>query len=166
MLNLYLDVFKCLNRRKVKYVVIGGVAAVVHGVPRTTFDLDLLIEATLENATRLLKAFEDAGLMTASLTTAERLLAHEITIFRDWLQIDVQTHTPGLRFSTAWKNRRKVRAKGTAIPLASRNDLIRSKRAAGRPIDLEDIRLLNLTMDRSQHPPSRKPRGDGQSATE
>lgn len=124
MLNLYLDVFKCLNRRKVKYVVIGGVAAVVHGVPRTTFDLDLLIEATLENA------------------------------------------TPGLRFSTAWKNRRKVRAKGTAIPLASRNDPIRSKRAAGRPIDLEDIRLLNLTMDRSQHPPSRKPRGDGQSATE
>ena len=166
MLNLYLDVFKCLNRRKVKYVVIGGVAAVVHGVPRTTFDLDLLIEATPVNATRLLLALGDAGLMTATLTTAERLLAHEITIFRDWLQVDIQTRTPGLRFSTAWKNRRKVRASGTSIPFASRNDLIRSKRAAGRPIDLEDIRLLNLKMDRSQQPTSRKPRGDEQSATE
>ena len=148
MLNLYLDVFKCLNRRKVKYVVIGGVAAVVHGVPRTTFDLDLLVEATPKNAAGLLKAFEDAGLMTAALTTAERMLAHEITIFRDWLQVDVQTRTPGLRFSTAWKNRTTVRVKGTAIPFASRNDLIRSKRAAGRAVDLEDVRLLELARSR------------------
>ena len=148
MLNLYLDVFKCLNRRKVKYVVIGGVAAVVHGVPRTTFDLDLLIEATPNNAAGLLKAFEDAGLMTAALTTAERLLAHEITIFRDWLQVDVQTRTPGLRFPTAWKNRTNVRVKGTAIPFVSRNDLIRSKRAAGRTVDLEDVRLLELARSR------------------
>ena len=144
MLNLYLDVFKSLNHRKVKYVVIGGVAAVVHGVPRATFDLDLLIEATPVNATRLLRAFEDAGLMTATLTTAERLLSNEITIFRDWLQVDVQTLTPGLRFATAWKNRRIVRTNGVTIPLASRNDLIRSKRAAGRLVDLEDVRLLTL----------------------
>ena len=145
MLNLYLDVFKSLNRRKVKYVVIGGVAAVVHGVPRATFDLDLLIEATPENAARLLQAFEDAGLMSATLTTAERLLANEITIFRDWLQVDVQTLTPGLRFTTAWKNRRTIRTGAVSIPFASRNDLIRSKRAAGRPVDLEDVRLLKLS---------------------
>ena len=156
MLNLYLDVFKSLNRLKVKYVVIGGVAAVVHGVPRATFDLDLLIEATSENATRLLRAFEEAGLMTATLTTAERLLANEITIFRDWLQVDVQTLTPGLRFTTAWKNRQSIRAGGVSIPFASRNDLIRSKRAAGRPVDLEDVRLLNLSP--APHLNPKKPR--------
>jgi hypothetical protein len=103
MLNLYLDVFKSLNRRKVKYVVIGGVAAVVHGVPRATFDLDLLIEAT-------------------------------------------------------------IRTNGVSIPLASRKDLIRSKRAAGRLVDLEDVRLLNLP--RLPQPIPRKPRDGDPSANE
>lgn len=144
MLNLYLDVFKSLNHRKVKYVVIGGLAAVVHGVPRATFDLDILIEATPTNATRLLQAFEDAGLMTATLTTPDQLLANEVTIFRDWLQIDVQTRTRGLVFATAWKNRQKIKSAGVTVPLTTRADLIRSKRAAGRPVDLEDIRLLTL----------------------
>ena len=45
MLHRLLDVFASLNSHGVKYLVIGGVAAIAHGVPRTTFDLDMLIEA-------------------------------------------------------------------------------------------------------------------------
>jgi hypothetical protein len=52
----------------VRYVVIGGIASILHGVPRATFDLDILIEATPENAQRLLDALLEAGLATASLT--------------------------------------------------------------------------------------------------
>jgi hypothetical protein len=48
----------------------------LHGVPRATFDLDILIEATPANAESLLKALNEAGLGTASLITAEGLLAH------------------------------------------------------------------------------------------
>jgi hypothetical protein len=43
-----------LNEAEVEYLVIGGIAAVLHGVPRATFDLDILIRPTPENATRLL----------------------------------------------------------------------------------------------------------------
>jgi hypothetical protein len=82
-----------LNSHRVKYVVIGGTAAVLYGVPRATFDLDILIEATPENASGLLDAFREAGF-------------------------------------------------GTAPELAAKDDLIASKRAAGRKIDLEDIRIL------------------------
>jgi len=71
------DVFACLNSRDVRYVVIGGVAASLHGVPRATFDLDILIEATRENAQRLLDALTDAGFGTASLTSADDMLADE-----------------------------------------------------------------------------------------
>lgn len=46
MLNQLRDVFASLQRHQVNYAVIGGIAAVLHGVPRATFDLDILIEAT------------------------------------------------------------------------------------------------------------------------
>ena len=46
MLNRLRDVFASFQKHQVKYVVIGGVAAVLHGVPRATFDLDILIAAT------------------------------------------------------------------------------------------------------------------------
>jgi hypothetical protein len=126
----------------VKYVVIGGIASVLHGVPRATFDLDILIEATPENAERLLAAFQDAGLGTASLTSADDVLAHEITMFKDRVRIDVQTSTPGLTFEDAWARRRVVSYQGQDFFILSREDLIRSKRAAGRDVDLEDVRLL------------------------
>jgi hypothetical protein len=50
MLNRLQDVFRCFQKHKIKYLVIGVIASVLHGVPRATFDLDILIEATLENA--------------------------------------------------------------------------------------------------------------------
>jgi hypothetical protein len=50
MLNRLQAVFASLHAHEVKYVGIGGIAAVLHGVPRATFDLDILIEASPENA--------------------------------------------------------------------------------------------------------------------
>ena len=93
-------VFESFRSHEVKYLVIGGVAAILHGVPRSTFDLDILIEASLDNAKSLLAAMEDGGLATATMISAEELLSQEITIFRDRVRIDVQTSTPGIDF--AW----------------------------------------------------------------
>jgi hypothetical protein len=142
MLNRLLDVFRSFQQHDVKYVVIGGIASVLYGVPRATFDMDILIEATPENADRLLHALLDAGLGTASLTSAEELLTHEITIFKDRVRIDVQTSTPGLSFEQAWDHRQVMSYQGQEFFVVSRENLIRSKRAAGREIDLSDVRLL------------------------
>jgi tRNA nucleotidyltransferase/poly(A) polymerase len=144
MLNLLKDVFSSLQRHRVRYLVIGGVAAVLHGVPRATFDLDILIEAKPDNAERLLTALIEAGFGTAALTTPEELLSHEITIFKDRVRIDVQTSTPGLKFEEAWERRETMEYQKQKFYVVSREDLISSKRAAGRPVDLEDVRLLEL----------------------
>ncbi len=136
------DVFRCLHVHDVRYVVIGGIAAIVHGVPRTTFDVDLLIEASEPNAARLLKALEAAGIDSAALTTPQQLLAHEITIFKDVVRIDVQTSTPGLSFADAWHRRVEREVSGVPYWILSKPDLIAAKRAAGRPKDLEDVRVL------------------------
>lgn len=142
MLNRLRAVFASLETRGCEYVVIGGIAAVLHGVPRATFDLDILIEASLENSWRVLEALREAGMGTATLITPEELLAHEITVFQDRVRLDVQTSTPGLTFAGAWERRVRMEYQGQVFYVVSRKDLIASKRAAGRVIDLEDVRAL------------------------
>ena len=142
MLDRLQDVFRSFQCHNVKYVVIGGIASVLYGVPRATFDLNILIEATPENAQKLLDALIEARLGTAALTNAEDLLAHEITVFKDRVRIDVQTSTPGIQFREAWQRRTTITYHGQDFFVLSKEDLIASKRAAGRDIDLEDVRLL------------------------
>lgn len=142
MLNRLQNVFASLHSHDVRYVVIGGIASVLHGVPRATFDLDILIDATPDNAQRLLDAFLDAQLGTAALISPDELLANEITIFKDRVRIDVQTSTPGLEFEACWEHREIMEFQQQTFNVVSRDDLIASKRAAGRPVDLEDIRML------------------------
>lgn len=147
MLNRLKDVFASFQQHDVRYVVIGGIAAVLHGVPRATFDLDILIEPTPPNARRLLEALLAAGLGTATMTSVDDVLANEITIFRDRVRIDVQTSTPGLNFQQAWENRVAMTYDGQAFFVAAKQDLIASKRAAGHAMDLKDVRLLELPLD-------------------
>ena len=150
MLNRLQDIFASFEKHKVRYLVIGGIAAILYGVPRATFDLNVLIEASPDNAKKLLDALTDANLGTASMTSVEELLAHEITIFQDRVRIDVQTFTPGLSFQDAWKNRETMDYQGQKFYVVSKADLIASKKAAGRDVDLEDVRLL--TLDDTEHP--------------
>jgi len=113
-------------------------------VPRATFDLDILIEATPDNVQRLLDALLNAGLGTASLTGVDEILKNEITIFKDRVRIDVQTSTPGLTFQEAWSRRETMHYQRQEFYVVSRRDLIASKKASGRDVDLEDVRLLEL----------------------
>lgn len=144
MLNRLRDVFSSFQKHDLRYVVIGGIAAVLYGVPRATFDLDILIDAAPDNAQRLLDALLEANFGTAGLISAQELSAHEITIFRDRVRIDVQTSTPGIQFSDAWQNRETMNYQGQEFFVLSKSDLIASKKAAGSQIDLDDVRMLSL----------------------
>ena len=144
MLNRLQDVFKFFQQHKVRYMVIGGVASVLYGVPRATFDLDILIEATTENAQRLLAALVEAGFGTAAMTNAKDIVEHEITVFNDRVRIDAHTCTPGVSFQDAWRRRKTLTYQGQDFFILSREDLIAAKRASGRQVDLEDVRLLEL----------------------
>lgn len=142
MLNRLQAVFASFEAHGCEYVVIGGIAAVMHGVPRATFDLDILIQATRENGQKLLDALVDAGFGTARLIEVDELLAHEITIFRDLVRLDVQTRTPGLDFAAAKARCVRMEYRGQAFYVVSKEDLIASKLASGRRVDLEDADAL------------------------
>lgn len=142
MLNRLKDVFRSFQKHDVHYVVIGGVASVLYGVPRATFDMDILIEPNIENAQRLLTALEEAGFGTATITNSQDIIAHEITIFNDRVRIDVQTRTPGVSFKNAWLRRKTITYQGQDFFILSKEDLINTKRASGREVDLKDVSLL------------------------
>ena len=144
MLNRLKEVFASFQRHDVRYLVIGGIASILYGVPRATFDLDILIDATSENTKCLLDALVEAGLYTAELVSVEEVLENEITVFKDLLRIDVQTFSPGLEFEKNWTRRNTMEYQGQEFHVLSREDLIASKRASGRDVDLEDVRLLEL----------------------
>lgn len=144
MLNQLQGVFASLQENNVKYLVIEGIASVLYGVPRATFDLDILIESSKVNAENLLLALEKAGLGTAQMVSAEKILANEITVFKDFVRIDVQTSSPGIQFEEVWPRRETMEFQGQELQVLSKDDLIASKRAAGRDVDLEDVRLLEL----------------------
>jgi hypothetical protein len=138
-------VFKSFQEHEVKYLVIGGIASILYGVPRATFDLDILIEKSEENAKKLLDALLSAGLGTAQLTDSDGILNHDISVFKDKVRIDVQTSTPGIIFEEAWSRKVTMNYQGQDFLVVSKPDLISAKRASGRPVDLEDVRLLELS---------------------
>jgi hypothetical protein len=142
MIDQLQTVFASFQKNDVRYVVIGGIAAVLYGVPRATFDLEILIEPSKENAQRLLNALISLGFGTARMTTADEIVEKEITVFADRIRLDVQTSTPGLRFEDAWPQRKVFTFEGQEFDVVSLPDLIQSKTAAGREVDLEDVRIL------------------------
>lgn len=150
MLNRLKGVFESFQKHDVRYLVIGGIASILYGVPRATFDLDILIEPTPDNSQRLLDSLLNAGLGTASLTNVKELLSNEITVFKDWVRIDVQTVTTGLNFQEAWEHRETMTFQGQIFYVLSKKDLISSKRASGRDVDLEDVRLLELPENKEE----------------
>lgn len=141
------DLYASFDSHNVRYLVIGGVAAIMHGVNRTTVDVDVLIEATPENAAAALSAMREIGLGTALLTTPDELLGQQVTIFEDILPVDIHTQTPGADFAQAWSRRRVETLHGVPVSIVSLQDLITSKEAAGRPEDLEDVAALRALQD-------------------
>lgn len=87
---------------------------------------------------------------TASLTDVEGVLSNEITVFKDRVRVDVQTYTPGLEFNEAWNRKKEMNYFGQTFYVVSLEDLISSKRASGRKVDLEDIRLLELSVSEEE----------------
>ena len=150
MIDQLQSVFASFQKNDVRYLVIGGIAAVLYGVPRATFDLDILIEPTKENAQKLLNALIEIGFGTAQMTSAEEIVETEITIFTDRVRLDVQTFTPGIRFEDAWPRRVTMKYAGQELTVVSLADLIKSKTASGREVDLEDVRILTSEQKESR----------------
>ena len=73
MEGIDLNIYKSLNKHRVKYILIGGIACILYGSPRLTKDTDIFIEGTLKNSTRLWGALKAINFGTIHLTTPEKI---------------------------------------------------------------------------------------------
>ncbi len=130
-----------LNRAKAKYLVIGGIACILHGYARATEDIDILIERTEENAERVLKALATVGYGFAREWTATEILKRQITIIGDDPRVDIFTVAWSIKYEQAAPRSDTVAVGGVRIPLIGIDDLIETKRT-GRLQDAADIEVL------------------------
>lgn len=135
------SLLRSLNARDVRYVVIGATAFPVHGYARATLDIDLLIEPTEANVSRVRVALAEFGYDVTDLTT-EDLLTKKVLIRQYAVQTDLHPFVKGSTWEQVWANRVQAVLGRTPAYFASLDDLIRMKEAAGRPKDLEDLRVL------------------------
>jgi hypothetical protein len=136
----YCDVFDALERNRVRYVVVSGVAVVLHGQVRPVFDLDIVIPATPDEQNRAMQTLMHAGFVSSipiplNFLTVLRMFdqsAREIDVF-------VKYHIP---FNDLWASSEQIRVGDHVARVASLEHLLRAKRITGRPHDLEDVEAL------------------------
>ena len=136
------DVFRSLNRNRVRYLLIGGLASVHHGVPRTSVDVDIAVAPTRRNVEHLLAAMRALGLEPEPETVEDILGTGGVT-FTNERQLDALTDLPAASFAEVWRNRVSVSYGRLRVWVVSREDQVRLLRAAGRPKDVEDADLLD-----------------------
>jgi predicted nucleotidyltransferase len=135
------SLLKSLKERKVKFVIIGATAFPVHGYSRATLDIDIFINPVKANAEKTLAALKDFGYDVTDITV-EELLTKKILIRQYIVETDIHPFVKGVSFDKVWANKIKAKFGDTFAWFASLDDLVKMKRAAGRPKDIEDLRYL------------------------
>jgi predicted nucleotidyltransferase len=135
------DVCAALNERRAKYVLFGATAMQLWGTTRATRDIDVLIEPTVANAKRVLSALSGLGLGLAREWLAEEVAAKPVTVIGDVPRVDLFTSAWSVRYPEAAQDAVTFELEGVAIPTASLDHLITSKRT-GRLQDAADIEVL------------------------
>ena len=143
-----------LERHKLEAILIGNAAAALQGAPVTTIDIDFFFRRTPTNI-RKLKAIADELEAVVLRPYYPVSPLWRITRDRDGLQIDFMDTIHGARsFEGLRKRSRPIRIGSAKILVATVADIIKSKRAAGRPQDLAVLptleKLLEETADHEE----------------
>lgn len=139
----YEEFLELLNKHNVRYCVIGAFALAFHARPRYTKDMDILIEATTDNAKNLLIALDEFGFGSLNLAVNDfSTQGNIIQLGYEPVRIDIITSIKGLKFADIWKSRIQGPYGKQTINLIDRQNLIRSKKLANRAQDKADLKLL------------------------
>lgn len=153
----YLELFAALDRHKVDYLLVGGLAVSLHGVERSTMDVDITVAMNPANLAALIDTAKELKLTPVLPVPLESL--SNIELLRDWhtqrhlevfalrtpelagVTIDVLLFPP-VDFAGMIERAVEFEIAGTAIKVVAIEDLIALKSAVGRPIDISDVEHL------------------------
>ena len=139
----YEEFLELLNKHDVRYCIIGSYALSFHVRPRYTKDIDILIEASLENAGKILAVLDEFGFGSLDLQIDDfSAEGNIIQLGFEPVRIDILTSLKGLEFSEIWQNRVQGPYGNQMVNFIDRQNLIKSKKIADRAQDRADLELL------------------------
>ena len=159
MVSLQADeIFACLERHGVRYVVIGGLAAILHGSPQLTFDADICPAPDKDNLERLAAALRemDARIRSAEVPGGLQFACDAAFLSSIQLvnlvtrhgELDISFEPSGTGgYADLARNAASVAVSAVMVPVAALEDVIRSKEAAGRPKDQRTLPLLRELLE-------------------
>lgn len=158
----YQTIFKELNKESIDYLVVGGLAVNFHGIPRMTYDIDLMVSLDSANIMRIVSKLANWGYRPRAPVKPEHLADKEK---RDnWIkekgmkafsfyneneaigEIDLIIDSP-IPYNELKGRQIKLTVSGTYIPVISIRDLIELKIQAGRKQDLSDAEHLTAILE-------------------
>lgn len=144
MLNRdFKEFIQSLNDNDVRYLVVGGYAVALHGYPRYTKDIDIWVDMTAENASKILKALDQFGFGSLGVKEAEFTIPDQILqLGYPPGRIDILTTLPGVEFSECYTARIVVDIDGVSVNFIDLENLKKNKKATGRHQDLADLENL------------------------
>lgn len=162
---LFEPLFAALNEGGVRYVVVGGVATVLHGYGRLTADVDLIVDLEPAACRRAIDVLTSLGLQPRLPVKASDFA--DPAVRRRWIEekgmrvfslidpdnplraVDLFAE-PVLDFEELWSHAERIPLRRTEARVASIPHVVELKRRAGRPKDLEDIARLEEIQRRKE----------------
>jgi hypothetical protein len=153
---LYEEIFREFQKKKVKYVVVGGIAFNLLGGERATHDMDILVEMSDDNLAKVVSTLKRMGYKVKQ-PVGPMDIANASTR-KDWVrnknvkalnfyketemkEVDIIIDSP-VQYPDASRDLVRVKAGKLTIPVISVKKLIRMKKDAGRPVDVFDLEML------------------------
>lgn len=150
-------IFTELNRKRIRYMVAGGVAVNLYGVERATADIDLIVDLKESNLHRFISVMKKLNFKPSTPTAIEefadkekrekwiKLKGMKAFCLRDpknpFMELDILTEIP-FDFDAAYNIRRKMKSGNVTIPVVPIKYLIQMKKITGRPQDRSDVHYL------------------------
>ena len=153
----YLGIFRAFNEKGIRYIVVGGLAVNLHGIPRMTYDIDLILDLEDENLIKFLKILRQWGFKpkvpvdimdfadkkNRDVWIRDKNMKAFNLVNPDWAmsEIDVVINTT-IDYEKGIRNANHILLDDISMPTISIDDLIKMKEATGRLQDEADIRYL------------------------
>ena len=136
------------NKSNLDYVLVGAAALVIHGLPRSTLDIDIYIPASEISLNKIFKIADKTGLKSEQRAILK--IRHLPKLFKDqWICFSYKGRdildvflAEEEEFNALYKKSEQKKDRNLSIRVASLKDITTMKKISGRPIDLSDLELI------------------------
>jgi len=144
------DFIRCLNKNKVKYLLVGGWAVGVYGHPRATKDIDFLLANDQNNIEKIKMALLEFGAPPIDLECFKET-GYVVRMGSSPTQIDMINKANGIDINDCFKRKVVMDIEDLKVNVISKNDLIKNKLESGRLNDLADADKLRKSIKKKQN---------------